>query len=595
MEQRMHSGRIFEAVLATLLLCLGICGGAWAAPGDLAGFNFLRDSGNSKEEPVDVAVGASGKIYVLNRVDTFDYRLQRFNADGTVDAGFGSAGAIAFKADDDVFSRLEGFLALVVDEANDRALVGGAATGAFGKNPRFVVRRLNFDGSFDRDFGDSGRARIDTPNDGVILRMALDASGSIVLAGVDGNLDIKNVSFDGAVPFVARLTADGEVDANFTQTMLSWGGDNDAPAGVYVESDGTILVSGAAGLNAAIEFGERTALSRLAPNGGLDGSFGIGGTFVEDFEPGACEDDNKIGCEGAALYRALAGGQFLMTVYLDRSVGTDEIQITRFNANGTPDASFGSGGFMRYPASSFIPGSVPALQGDGRAVLAKDEDVLGDKEDLRLYQIEGYSQIVGGSNQNPVAVADPFRVDEDSANVVLRVLKNDSDADGDRLRIRRVNRGFDPLTGLPPSASTITLDARRANLLYTPEPNFVGTDTFSYTVIDGNGGSATATVTVRVRNANDDAPIAANDAFTLPAGGRFYTLRVLKNDVDPDPHTTLTITRPIGRPANGRVKVVDGLLRYRPDNGFNGTDSFGYEISDGALSARGTATVTVGP
>lgn len=566
-----------------LSLAVSTC--AWAAPGDIVGFDTLLDSGTADEEPVDVAVGASGKIYVLNRIDDFDYRLQRFNANGEVDGTFGTGGAIAFEAAGDLFSSVEGFIALAIDEANERAVIGGTAAGGFGSNPQFAVKRLKFDGTFDADFGTSGRTVIDTPNDGVVLRMALDESGRIVLAGLNGTLDLTNATFTNGTPVIARLTAEGDVDGGFTVTTLDWGGDNDAPAGVFIESGGTILVSGAASLNAAIEFGERSVISRLAANGGLDGSFGTGGTFVEDFEPGACEDNNKVGCEGAAIYRALPGGQFLMTIYIDRTGGggpADEIQITRFNGNGTVDSS------SRFPSNDFIPGSVPALLPDDTVALAKDVVGAGG-EDLRLYQIEGYSQVPGvGGNQDPVAVADSFRVDEDSSEVLLRVLRNDSDVDGDRLRIRRLSR--------PSNRGTVVLDARALNLLYTPAPDFVGVETFSYTIIDRNGGSAEALVTVSVRNANNDAPVARNDAFTVPAVSRFNTLRVLRNDLDPDPRTTLTITRAVGRPANGRLRLTaEGVLQYRPNEGFTGTDTFGYEISDGALSDRGAVTVTVGP
>lgn len=72
---------------------------------------------------------------------------------------------------------------------------------------------------------------------------------------------------------------------------------------------------------------------------------------------------------------------------------------------------------------------------------------------------------------------------------------------------------------------------------------------------------------------------------------------MLRNDSDPDPHTTLTVSRATApRAANGRVKLTaKGVLQYRPNEDFVGTDTFGYEISDGALTDRGRVTITVGP
>ena len=50
-------------------------------------------------------------------------------------------------------------------------------------------------------------------------------------------------------------------------------------------------------------------------------------------------------------------------------------------------------------------------------------------------------------------------------------------------------------------------------MTYTPNANFNGTDTFTYEVSDGNGGTAQATVTITV-NAVNDAPVAVDDTYT---------------------------------------------------------------------------------
>ena len=70
------------------------------------------------------------------------------------------------------------------------------------------------------------------------------------------------------------------------------------------------------------------------------------------------------------------------------------------------------------------------------------------------------------------------------------------------------------LSRLPPSATRPTersagtgINANR--VLYTPDPNFAGPDSFTYTISDGNGGSDTATVTITVTNVND-APVLAS-------------------------------------------------------------------------------------
>ncbi len=69
-------------------------------------------------------------------------------------------------------------------------------------------------------------------------------------------------------------------------------------------------------------------------------------------------------------------------------------------------------------------------------------------------------------------------------------------------------------------------------ITYTPAANYTGADSFSYTIGDGQGGSATATVSVTVSAVND-APVAVNDAATT-AEETAVSIAVLANDTDAD-------------------------------------------------------------
>jgi len=99
---------------------------------------------------------------------------------------------------------------------------------------------------------------------------------------------------------------------------------------------------------------------------------------------------------------------------------------------------------------------------------------------------------VNASNASPFAEDDTGNTDEDVA-VTIPVLANDSDVDGDALSVSGVSGA---------SNGTVTTDG--GSVTFTPAPNFNGTDSFSYTIEDGNGGSATATVTVTLNPANDE-------------------------------------------------------------------------------------------
>ncbi|MBW3563578.1 MAG: tandem-95 repeat protein [Acidobacteria bacterium] len=183
-------------------------------------------------------------------------------------------------------------------------------------------------------------------------------------------------------------------------------------------------------------------------------------------------------------------------------------------------------------------------------------------------------------NTYPIANADSAATNEDTA-VTINVVANDTDAED----------GTPVLVSVGPAVNGTTAIVS-GQVQYTPNANFFGTDSFSYTVQDSGGLTASATVTVTV-NAVNDPPVAANDAYstsedtvlTVPAPG------VLSNDTDADgdPLTAVLVTTT----SNGTLTLnSDGSFTYTPNADFNGSDSFTYQAFDGAASSN-TATVTL--
>ncbi|WP_432199573.1 Ig-like domain-containing protein [Erythrobacter sp. W53] len=180
------------------------------------------------------------------------------------------------------------------------------------------------------------------------------------------------------------------------------------------------------------------------------------------------------------------------------------------------------------------------------------------------------------ANPAPVAVDDTASTNEDTT-VNIPVLANDSDPDSDPLTVIAASAPNGTVTILPDG----TID-------YTPNPDFNGLDTISYTISDGNGGTASATVTVTVDPENDP-PVAVDDTTTTLEDTP-VTIPVLGNDsdVDGDPLTVTDATAP-----NGTVVInPDGTVTYTPDPDFNGTDTITYTIDDGN-GGTDTATITV--
>jgi len=103
-----------------------------------------------------------------------------------------------------------------------------------------------------------------------------------------------------------------------------------------------------------------------------------------------------------------------------------------------------------------------------------------------LYYEEAFNITVTNVNDPPVAVNDSATTNENTP-VTIDVLNNDYDSDGDTLTVDSVTQGTNGL-----------VINNGSNVTYTPALNFTGTDSFNYTISDGNGGTATATVNVTV-------------------------------------------------------------------------------------------------
>ena len=92
-------------------------------------------------------------------------------------------------------------------------------------------------------------------------------------------------------------------------------------------------------------------------------------------------------------------------------------------------------------------------------------------------------------NQPPQALADTAETNEDVA-VQIAVLSNDTDDDGDPLTVAIED---DPTNGTAITDGTV--------VTYTPNSGFSGSDSFTYLINDGNGGTDTGEVTVTVNPA----------------------------------------------------------------------------------------------
>ena len=183
-------------------------------------------------------------------------------------------------------------------------------------------------------------------------------------------------------------------------------------------------------------------------------------------------------------------------------------------------------------------------------------------------------------NSAPAAVADQVETAVDTA-VLIPVLANDVDADGDPLKI---------VSFTPPAHGSVGTVANDV-LNYVPAPGYVGDDAFTYTVSDPHKGVSTATVAVSV-SAPNTAPRAGDDRITT-VRDQPVTFEPLANDDDADGD----VLRISDYTAPNRGEVVlnaDRTFTYYPASGFIGDDAFRYTIADGrGGTAEGEVALTV--
>src|SRR5215467_14329144 len=214
-----------------------------------------------------VAVGSTVNLFA-------NFALARFNANGTLDASFGTGGIVttAFGVSAEATS--------AVVQADGKIVAAGFAN--LGGGDYFALVRYNGNGTIDTSFGTNGKVTTSFLSQGFSLAMAYSVAvqpdGKIVAAG--------NAAVGGGDDFaLARYSSNGTLDATFgtggqvTTDFLNQGISLAQADSVAVQPDGRIVAAGNAKVGGGIDFG----LARYNSNGTLDTSFGTSGKVTTDF------------------------------------------------------------------------------------------------------------------------------------------------------------------------------------------------------------------------------------------------------------------------------------------------------------------------
>lgn len=152
------------------------------------------------------------------------------------------------------------------------------------------------------------------------------------------------------------------------------------------------------------------------------------------------------------------------------------------------------------------------------------------------------------------------------------------DPDGDDITFEIVSQ--------PSNGTLLDIDLVNGVVTYLPNLGFFGEDSFTYISNDGDLDSEVATVTITVVWVNS--PPVTEDLFDEIYVDTESVVTLVGSDLDSDPLVFVLLDGP----SNGVVSLVDGVVTYTPNSGFEGTDSYTYYASDGDLSSN-VSTVTI--
>lgn len=218
-------------------------------------------------------------------------------------------------------------------------------------------------------------------------------------------------------------------------------------------------------------------------------------------------------------------------------------------------------------------------------------------DDGRIYWVQNFGMKADGGSlpaPQPTSTVAPPRVEEEEVplpaipNTPAPVGKDDfvTTSEDESIQLNPLSNDFageggdlDVIYLEDPENGSVT-EGENGELIYRPDPDYVGSDTFYYWVSDQFERTCGARVTIDVQAAND-APRAKLDTATVRPRTRMF-VSVLANDVDVD-GDELTFVSFDQAPRFGSATVdSDGVVSYRARRGASGrTETITYLVDDG--------------
>jgi uncharacterized delta-60 repeat protein len=334
--------------------CLLSAGALDPTFGNGAGYVTTPPLTNDNDDAFSALIQPDGKIIAVGEADsltkshglpvlTAAVALVRYNTDGSLDTSFGNGGTAMIGPAVDL-DFIHAALYPTEGTANDgKIVVGGLSSG-------FAIARYNVNGTLDTSFGSNGiaTANFGTPSHFDVGFEVIQPDGEIVALGQTA---------DQSQAQMARFNPDGSLDTTFGQEGMVTGPVD--PYSLLLQGDGKLVMVGARGAGAGME------LARYNANGTLDTSFGTGGIVT---------NSSFSLASAGAIYPVARTANDGKIVVEGSGVAGKELELARYNPDGSLDTTFGTGGLMATPSGQ-IESNLHHTQGvviqpDGRIVVA---------------------------------------------------------------------------------------------------------------------------------------------------------------------------------------------------------------------------------
>jgi uncharacterized delta-60 repeat protein len=460
----------------------------------------------------------------------------------------------------------------LIQPADGKVVVTGEANPATGRN--FAVARYNTSGSLDTSFGTGGTAQASFAsfNSGSPLYpaddyagAALQPDGKIVVAGWDRfNIISKKkvVGVQGAF-ILARFTTSGTLDPTF-----GTGGEvattfPNIPTGTMVYGEGGVVATSAGKIVMAGDAGSDFILVRYNANGSLDTTFGSGGEVFSSWP--------QFPSLGARALLQQPDGKLIVVGDTNGAAPNDWV-LACYNANGTLDTSFGNQGVVVTPLSGEVGSGgtggggaalypIAGTPNDGKIVVVGSDDSTGTWQTVR-YNANGSLDATFGSggvvvtqiSGNPISVA----LDATGRPVATGF-------NGGATELARFNLDGTPDTTFGSGGLVIT----------QVSSNSQGRGIAIYPSTDTTGNVGKIVVVGNSNGTNDDFLVARY----LPSAPKVGSFTASPNPVTSGSSTTLTATNITDGNPNSTVTQV---AFYAQVNGTNTLLGYGTQTSPGA-------------